>query len=227
MTLAIVTAEGLRKCGFCQSNHHGRCAVGTRVVGPPKKYPNGAVILCGCTDGGCEPGRRKCTYCNNRKTEEVSPETWECLDLDACRETVEQRRRANPLYNDLREAKERATMAKTEATKTKAVKTAKTGTCLVTGKTTKGGLFLPGMDARYVSERVADVQGKVRTEAQARKQMKDDGVSEKLVAKFEKSLGIAKEKVAKKAADDKAKADAKAEKAAEAKAAKAEKAAAK
>jgi hypothetical protein len=175
------------------------------------------VYVCLCEEGGCTEGRRKCTYCNNRVTDEVDPDTWECFDVDACRAIVEERREASPLTRELREAKESAEMAKIQENTEKAAKVAKTKEptfCLVTGEPTKGGLFKPGMDARYVSERVADVVGKVRTETQARKQMKDDGVSEKLIAKFEKGLALAKAKAEAKIAADKAKAEAKKEKAA-------------
>jgi len=92
--------------------------------------------------------------------------------------------------------------------------------CLVTGEETKGGLFKPGMDARYVSQRVAEYTeagftAKAHDAAKAR--MKKDGVSDTLVAKFEKSARLAKERADKAAA-------AKAEKAAAKEAAKAEKA---
>lgn len=78
----------------------------------------------------------------------------------------------------------------------RAPKTPRTGTCLVTGLPTKGGLFLPGMDARYVSDLIKSVVAKEVTVPQARKQMKEDGVSDALQAKFEKNLGIARDKAA-------------------------------
>lgn len=107
-------------------------------------------------------------------------------------------------------------MAKIEANKEKAEKVAKTKEptyCLVTGEPTKGGLFKPGMDARYVSERVTEViNGKFSAKAEqtARAKMKKDGVSEKLVAKFDKSLGLAREKQEKRDAAKAEKAEAKA-----------------
>lgn len=213
-----ITVSENTLCGPCGTNQHDRCVVGSKYDdsrGKHQKYPEGIVWACRCTDGGCTSGRRKCANCSNRVTEEINPETWECLDIEGCRDTMNKRREANPFYAQLREIKENVAMAKIAENKTKAEKAEKAPKeptfCLVTGEPTKGGLFKPGMDARYVSERVADVTGKVRTEAQARKQMKDDGVSEALVAKFEKSLGLAREKAEKKAAADKAKAEAKAE----------------
>lgn len=99
-------------------------------------------------------------------------------------------------------------MAKIENDKAKAETKAKTKEptfCLCCGEATKGGLFLPGHDARHVSTLVEAVMSKNSTEAQARKSLKDDKVSEKLVAKFDKSLGLAQEKAAKKAAAEKEK----------------------
>jgi hypothetical protein len=169
--------------------------------------------LCGCEKGGCELGRRRCSECGNRVTEEISDETWKCLDGDACHDTIEAKRAANPLYAELREAYRSSEMAKIENNKAKAEKAAKAPKeptfCLCCGEPTKGGLFLPGHDARHVSTLVEAVTSKNQTEAQARKSLKDDKVSDKLIAKFDKSLGLAKEKAEKRAAADKEKATAK------------------
>jgi hypothetical protein len=221
MTVAVVSpSKGSGKCGFCQTNAHERCAVGVKNALPREQYPNGSIYLCLCEEGECTTGRRRCTHCNNRVTDEVNPETWECFDRDACRSLVEVRREAHPLTQKLREAKENAAMAKIQDNKDKAEKKAaepKEPTfCLVTGEPTKGGLFKPGMDARYVSIRVAEVAEAnftKKAEDAARAQMKKDGVSDALVDKFGKSLGLAKDKAEKKAAAEKAKAEAKAAKA--------------
>jgi hypothetical protein len=106
-------------------------------------------------------------------------------------------------------------MAEAAATKEKKEKVAKTGTCLVTGKETKGGLFAPGMDAKYVSLRVAEVEEKNFTktaEQEALKKMKADGTSEKLQAKFTKAVGLAKDRADKRKAAEAEKAQAKADK---------------
>lgn len=98
----------------------------------------------------------------------------------------------------------------------KAAKVEKVGTCLVTGKATKGGLFAPGMDAKYVSLRVAEVEAAnftVKAKAEALKQMKADGTSEKLQAKFDKAVGLAKERADKRKTAEAEKAAAKADKA--------------
>jgi len=149
----------------------------------------------------------------------VNPETWECFDTEACHALVEKRWAENPFNHQLREIKERVEMAKIEEGKAKATKEAKAKEptyCLVTGEQTKGGLFKPGMDARYVSERVIEVENagftKKATDAALAK-MKKDGVSERLVAKFNKSVGLAKDKSEAKAAAKREREAAKAEKA--------------
>lgn len=204
-----------KNCGFCsgQGKHptHDNCAIGTKHQGKHEKHKNGVVWVCGCE---CNKGRRKCANCGNRNTDEVDPTTWECFDVEGCQVLKTERWAEDPFSNQLREIKERVDMAKTEAAKAeKSAKAPKVGKCLVTGEATKGGLFKPGMDAKYVSLRVAEVMDKSKTKAQALKQMKDDGTSPVLQAKFEKNLNIAQEKAekAKQAAKDKA--DAKAEKA--------------
>lgn len=202
-------------CGWCNTHgkpDHANCAVGVKYNGrqPHAKYPKGIVWACRCE---CNKDRRKCADCGNKNTDEVDPETWTCTDAEACRATVETRRANSPFLAQLREIQENVAMAKIEnaekATKTKVVKE---GKCLVTGEPTKGGLFKPGMDARYVSDRVASVVDAgftAKAEKEARGKMKSDGVSDKLIAKFDKSLGLAREKAEKRAAADKEKASAK------------------
>lgn len=205
-------------CGFCGNGDHEKCSIGVKHQGRHEKFPLGIVWACHCNSGGCQEGRRKCADCGNRNTDEVNPETWTCVDADACRMFVETKRENDPFLVQLREIKETVTMAKIENDKTKAEKVAKTKEptfCLVTGEPTKGGLFKPGMDARYVSERVIEVENakfSAKAKATALAKMKKDGVSERLVAKFEKSVGLAETKATAKAEAAKAKADAKAEK---------------
>lgn len=108
----------------------------------------------------------------------------------------------------------------------KAPKAPKVGACKCCGGTTKGGMFLPGHDARYVSEQVAFIMQGSKAEADVRE---DFGtLSDALGKKFERSLDLAKEAKAKKEAAAKAaeekKIAAEDEKKAKAAAAKAEKA---
>ena len=211
-------------CGFCQTGSHGDgkpgCSIAVKHQGRHEKYPTGVVWVCPCTEGECSTrSRRKCADCGNRVEEEVSADTFTCIDSVACHATVSTRRENDPFLASLREIKERVNMAKVQENAEKAAKAEKAKEptfCLVTGEPTKGGLFKPGMDARYVSERVAtvaDANFTAKAEKEQRGKMKADGVSERLVAKFEKSLALAKEKAEKKAAADAEKKAAKAEKA--------------
>jgi hypothetical protein len=217
MTITVITTT---LCGFCNDGNHAKCAVGTKHRGRHERYPNGVVWACRCTDGGCTPGRRRCAYCNNRNTDEVDPTTWECFDIEACRATVETKRENDPFTHQLREIQERAEMAKIENDKQKAEKREakpKTGTCVCgCDGTTKGGKFLPGHDARFVSTLVkaaGEANFTSKAEGVGRKALKDVGASDALIAKFDKQFGIAKDKKAKSDEAAKAKKDAKAEKA--------------
>ena len=195
MTITVVETK---QCGMCMTNDHDKCVVGTKHQGRHLKYPYGVVWQCGC----CGTQRRKCADCGNRNTEEVNPDTWTCLDTESCQDTVERRREANPFFAQLRDIQERVQMAKIENDKAKAEKRAaakpKTGTCVCgCNGTTKGGKFLPGHDARFVSTlvgKVTEANFKATVEKDARKSLREAGASDALTAKFEKSLGLAKEK---------------------------------
>lgn len=112
-------------------------------------------------------------------------------------------------------------MAKITEDKTKVAKKAsaapKTGTCQCgCNGTTKGGKFLPGHDARFVSTLVGNAEDKGFTKASldaGRKSLKDAGASDALKAKFEKSANLAQERRDKKEQAAKDREAAKAEKA--------------
>lgn len=218
--MAIAKVVLTTGCGFCSVQRGSnaphdpdKCAIGIKHQGRHEKYKNGVVWICGCEE--CPPGRRKCAYCGNRETDEVDPDTWECFDVEACRALVEERRANDPLLVQLRDIKEKAEMAKIEDNKVaKKAAAPKTGTCVCgCNGETKGGKFLPGHDARFVSTlvgQVADAKFTAKAEQAARKSLTGAGASEKLVGKFDKSLGLARDKADRKAAADKEKAEAKA-----------------
>jgi hypothetical protein len=157
---------------------------------------------------------KRCLKCYNRKGNEVGP-NWLCLSITECDGRVQERLAADPQYQAIMKAKENGKMAEAAATKERKEKVVKVGKCLVTGKETKGGLFAPGMDAKYVSLKVAEVEEKNFTKTAqeaALKQMKADGTSEKLQAKFVKAVGLAKDRADAKKAAEADKAAAKADK---------------
>jgi hypothetical protein len=130
------------------------------------------------------------------------------MDRDACAARIEVRRSNNPLYQQVREIQEKHRMAKEENTTKREPAKPKTGTCKCGCEgETKGGNFLPGHDARLVSVTVQAVLDKKVTEAAARKTMAP--FSDALKAKFEKSLGLQRDKAAKAKANAEAKAQAK------------------
>jgi hypothetical protein len=210
----------LSTCGFCNTGHHENCVIGT-VKRKSSKYPGGVVWVCRCPHEVCSTIRKdhpaKCTTCGNRTPSEVDKETWLCIDTGACHATVTARRDSDPLLASLRKAQEMAKITEGEKKATKAKAAPKTGTCVCgCNGTTKGGLFLPGHDARFVSGLVANAEEKNFSKASldsGRKALKDAGASDALKAKFEKSAGLAQERAEKKAQAAKEKADAKAEKA--------------
>lgn len=210
----------LSSCGFCGSGQHDQCVIGT-VMRKSTKYPGGVVWLCQCPDDTCTAIRKKhpakCTECHNREADEVDPKTWLCLDTEACHATVTARRDSDPLLADIRKATEMAKITEGEKKATAKKATApKTGTCVCgCNGTTKGGKFLPGHDARFVSTLVGQAEDKGFTKASldaGRKALKGVEASPALQAKFEKSAGLAKERADKKAQAKADKEAAKAEK---------------
>lgn len=207
------------QCGFCREGNHEGCAIAIASVVPHVSNPDGVVWVCGCDVGVCDTVRRKCTECKNRNTLEVDPKTFQCLDRESCEGSRRAKREADPFHAQLIEIREKAQMAKVEnatAKKVAAKKAAapKEGTCVCgcAGKT-KGGLFLPGHDARFVSQTVATVEDAKFTKASVdagRAKIKGSGASETLIAKFDKAVGLAKARVEKKAKDAQDKAAAKA-----------------
>lgn len=199
----------METCGHCQNGFCENC--------PRMVVWFGSRWQCRCKREGCRSQIVRCLQCKI-EGDDVSPSEWRCYDRDACAARVEARLDANPYVQQVRASRERARVSENaeKAAKTERVKAEKPETfCLVTGEKTKGGKFKPGMDAKYVSLRVEEVMGDKATEAATLKRFDDEVGSDALKAKFVKSLGLARERAAKKvaAAEAKAKGD---EKAAEA-----------
>lgn len=208
MPVTVIRSEKMKRCGFCSTEHHVNCCIA--VEGQVnEQFPDGRVWLCQCEEKACaDRARIKCFDCGNRVEAEIDPDTWRCIDIEACQAEIQAKREANPLYAQLREIEEKVTMAETKTkTAKKAAAAPKVGKCLCCGSATKGGDFLPGHDARFVSQRVAAVLDGNEAKADARKACGD--VSANLGAKFGKSLNLATERKAAKAKAAKDKAAAK------------------
>lgn len=203
-------------CGFCASGKHSLC-YRALING------NKGVYLCPCAEPKCGGKILSCINCK-KVHDDVTPGTRLCVDRTACEARVTTKRDADPGYQKILMIKEINKMAKTEEAKVKREAKPKTGVCKCGCEgTTKGGNFLPGHDARFVSEQVGFVTSKTKTEATARKEI--GAISEALQAKFDKSLGLARDKAEKAAKAEKDRQTAKAEKAKADKEAKAAKAA--
>lgn len=179
-------------CGFCLNGSCRFCPRAVRGMGPTPK-----IWQCSCQRPECGGGSvLRCLDCKTETPGEIDPTLWACYDRDACKARIQKRMDANPALQLMREIKENA-MAKAPvapAKKTASRAPKEPRLCLVTGLPTSGGLFKPGMDARYVSETVADVVNKRVTVVEARKKLNTDGVSDALKAKFEKALALARER---------------------------------
>jgi hypothetical protein len=204
-------------CGFCQSGKHQLC---------PRAIENGnkGIYLCPCAEPNCGGKILSCRNCK-RVHDDVTPDTRLCVDRDACEARVLAKRNSNPLFQNIVRIQEIHMANKTADAKVKREAKPKTGVCKCGCEgVTKGGNFLPGHDARFVSEQVGFVLAKPSIEAGTRKKVAT--VSEALGAKFDKSLSLARAKAEKaEKAEAQRQADKKA-KAAEAAKAKADKAAA-
>ena len=174
-------------CGFCRDGRHAFCP-GAVDNGEWWK-PGDAIWRCPCRETE-DCGAIRCKDCLNSYSESVDPKTWRCYDRQACREETASRLAASPIGQFLAATPTRRSKKMSTETATKAPK--EPTYCLVTGEQTKGGLFKPGMDARYVKERVADVMEHGQDADDVAARMERDGVSEKLVDKFDKSLAAAR-----------------------------------
>lgn len=164
-------------CGFCRSGKHGLC---------PGAVLNGdetTALTCPCD--GCEV-RPRCVNCSAR--EGVNPATCSCDDLDACAARIEtSRREARERLFGGRERPDTPTGAPRSRTTPRRAAPTRTGQCLCCGEATKGGLFLPGHDSKYLNARVEDVSG-VTAPEDVVDRMRADGCSDALIAKFRKRV---------------------------------------
>ena len=130
---------GKIRCGFCVTGHHDKCCIAI----PLGKDSTRHTWRCACN---CNIGRTKCVNCNRRDVEVTSQST--CLDAEDCKVYRDTKRRQYmaeltgtvppeiPGDGQTPKPKPRASVAKV---------------CLCCGEPTRGGKFLPGHDARYLS----------------------------------------------------------------------------
>lgn len=205
MTAIENRTYGKMTCGACSAGMHHLCPVAVWSPGSSKGKDKGrgVALWCPClvepphTDRAHPTGPR-CRECGAREPMvELGPDLT-CTDRAACALAIEARLSNDPLHQlivECRTAKmengewverpRRATPRERAAAKAERVaRRSRPCTCGCLG-TTKGGAFLPGHDARYVSTLVAAVRegGLDRAEAMLRL-----GDFPALLAKFEKRL---------------------------------------
>lgn len=190
-------------CGYCNTGTHDFCP--GKIRGATKSTPDG-MWTCPCTDPSHDNRQPHCLECKHAGEGEVGPMSWSCLDKSACLARRQARMDTNPVIQKIRELKEKR-MSQTEAEKpTRKPAAPKVGNCLHCGEVTKGGKFLPGHDAAFVSDQVGLVLADRKNEKRARAAMAE--TSEALQKKFERSLELGLEKIAKQEAAKVAKAEA-------------------
>ena len=192
-TTLVIT--GQYRCGFCCDGRHEYCphAIenGVTKTSPARRR----IWLCPCEEPGCGGKILSCIRCK-KVHDDVDPTERVCMDRDACAARNQAKRDNNPGYQQIKRIQEKHAMAKAENTKTREPAKPKVGVCKCGCEgATKGGNFLPGHDARLVSQTVQSVLDKKVTEAGARKIMAP--FSDALKAKFDKSLGLGQAKAAK------------------------------
>lgn len=180
-TITEKTAKNGKICGFCSTGgRHDLC---------PGGVVNGdgvTIVLCTCPE---HPVVMRCVNCGARG-DGISETTWTCLDAESCAQTSQKRRddALRDLYGDLVDGERTRTTPK--ATRApKAPREAKTGTCICGCEgTTKGGLFLPGHDSKYLTGAVASIQGGKYTLAEVQQLMATQGCSVALQEKLAKRV---------------------------------------
>jgi len=196
----IKTTTGKHKCGFCTwGQRHDLCPSGTL---------NGSgleVIQCPC---GCERSQQyKCLDCGTRDQGEIDQSTWRCIDKDGCNARIEHRLATNPVIVQIREVRAAAAQGKEQlraqerarrieagedvpAVRVKRDPRPASGQCLHCGEPTKGGKFLPGHDAAYLSILAAEIAGG-RSFDEVIEAMTAGGCSEALIGKLRKRVVVA------------------------------------
>lgn len=171
---------GGHRCGFCLDN---KCGGEHGCVGAIWWDQSKQLYICPCA---CNQGHTRCTRCGARDVE-VTAHTSQCIDIDGCDTTLSIKRANNPSYQALLKARAKVTNSArpsaTEATPRPKANPAG-GKCICCGEATRGGLFLPGHDARYVS---AQADAFIEAEGDAKGALLDTleaQLSPKLMAKF-------------------------------------------
>lgn len=164
-------------CGLCRHRRHDLCP---RGVYNPK---TNRVIPCACSIETAHP-EPKCRICGDRGELDA---LMVCVDSAACALRAEDKKTHSSLGEQLTEIKAEAAARRQVKPRTpRGEGKPSTGKCLCCDEPTKGGLFLPGHDARLVSTLARDVKAGTTTPEDARAVL--SRASDALRAKLEKRL---------------------------------------
>lgn len=167
------------RCGFCIDGRHQLCCV---VLRQGSAKTGHTLWRCGCS---CDTAKgTRCLNCGRRGVEVVPGST--CLDAEECGIYVETKRSAK--CRDLFGSDDQPRPTGGEPAKRSPRKPANpsSGQCLCCGDATRGGRFLPGHDARWLSQRAASY---LETADEAIVE-EIRSTSDALFAKFAKKVGL-------------------------------------
>ena len=156
-------------CGWCIDGIHDKCVGAIRS-------PQGGLWFCDHPDRN--PTLR-CVDCGNKTEGDIDPEHWECIG--------EHPRRTNRKIFQARARVQSSATAPAKKPKLKMVMS-RDCTCRCGGQT-RGGLFLPGHDSRYLSAAVRSISDGTEHLDTVLAEMKDAGVSDALRNKLMNRLG--------------------------------------
>lgn len=99
--------EGIWRCGFCATGHHGSCPGAVRAKPRGTDPKNQRLIKCHC----CKRDAY-CLDCYETDPQQVNPETWCCYDRLSCRSRVESRLTNDAVYRMIQQCKVSAVNAR-------------------------------------------------------------------------------------------------------------------
>lgn len=196
-------------CGLCASGHHELCPgaiwnpgsgkVLVPAIGSTPATYEGEARWCPCQHSEHEGvSQAKCRVCGARRNHDELSLRLECLDAEDCHLAASARTESNPLYRMLQECQTTTVVAgevkerprrptpqqRDQARAERKAAQSRPCTCGCEG-VTKGGAFLPGHDARLVSQFAKAVHDDPSVADDARKLLADFPA---LLAKFEKRI---------------------------------------
>lgn len=199
-TIQVRTSARMPKCGFCawpsqgsvhapdaRLHKHGEggssCPVGIL-------NGDGSVLKCDCE---CSRNLVRCLDCGQVERPDplegdVNPATWRCFDPDDCRAKIEKRLAESPIIQMIRAVRAGAEERVREERATRPAREGRptSGRCLHCGEPTKGGMFLPGHDATFLSAAIKTITAGDTTLVEVLNAWTELGISEALRGKLEK-----------------------------------------